>query len=55
VIATARDVERIRDIEQAGAAVMSVDVTWSPEKLKEVAANAIEVYGSVDYVINNAG
>ncbi|CAE6459935.1 unnamed protein product, partial [Rhizoctonia solani] len=55
VIATARDVERIRDIEHAGGAVMSVDVTWSPEKLKEVATNAIEIYGSVDYVINNAG
>ncbi|CEL53512.1 putative oxidoreductase YusZ OS=Bacillus subtilis (strain 168) GN=yusZ PE=3 SV=2 [Rhizoctonia solani AG-1 IB] len=55
VIATARDAERIRDLEQAGAAVMSIDVTWSPEKLKEVAVNAIEVYGRVDYVINNAG
>ncbi|KAF8678836.1 short-chain dehydrogenases reductases (SDR) family [Rhizoctonia solani] len=55
VIATARNIDRIRDIEQAGAAIMTVDVTWSPEKLKEVATNAIEVYGRVDYLINNAG
>ncbi|QRW22991.1 short chain dehydrogenase [Rhizoctonia solani] len=34
---------------------MTVDVTWSPEKLKQVAANAIEVYGRIDYLINNAG
>ncbi|QRW20804.1 short chain dehydrogenase [Rhizoctonia solani] len=44
VIATARNIERIRDIEQAGAAVMTVDVTWSPEKLKEATENAIKIY-----------
>ncbi|CAE6385997.1 unnamed protein product [Rhizoctonia solani] len=55
VIATARNTESIRDLEEAGAAVMSVDVTWSPDKLKEIAANAIEIYGRVDYLINNAG
>ncbi|GAB1521244.1 hypothetical protein RhiTH_004335 [Rhizoctonia solani] len=55
VIATARNIERIRDIEQAGAAVMTVDVTWSPEKLKEATENAIKIYGRVDYLINNAG
>ncbi|KAF8747345.1 short-chain dehydrogenases reductases (SDR) family, partial [Rhizoctonia solani] len=55
VIATARNIDRIRDIEQAGAAVMTVDVTWSPERLKEVATSAIGTYGRVDYLINNAG
>ena len=55
VIATARDIGRIRDLEEAGATVISLDVTWSPEKLKEIAANAIKVYGGVDYLINNAG
>ncbi|GAB1528405.1 hypothetical protein RhiTH_011599 [Rhizoctonia solani] len=55
VIATAQNIDRIRDIEQAGAAVMTVDVTWSPDKLNEVAENAIKVYGRVDYLINNAG
>ncbi|QRW23939.1 short chain dehydrogenase [Rhizoctonia solani] len=55
VIATARNIDQVRDIEQAGAAVMTVDVTWSPDKLNEVAQNAIKVYGRVDYLINNAG
>ncbi|CAE6445506.1 unnamed protein product [Rhizoctonia solani] len=55
VIATARNSEKIRDLEQAGAAVMSVDITWSPDKLKEIAENAVAIYGRVDYLINNAG
>ncbi|CAE6507159.1 unnamed protein product [Rhizoctonia solani] len=55
VIATARNIERIRDLEEAGAAIMSLDVTWSPENLKETAISAIKIYGRVNYLINNAG
>ncbi|KAF8747525.1 short-chain dehydrogenases reductases (SDR) family, partial [Rhizoctonia solani] len=50
VIATARNIERIRDIEQAGASAMTVDVTWSPEKLKEATENAIKIYGAIEEV-----
>ncbi|KEP46858.1 putative oxidoreductase,short chain dehydrogenase, partial [Rhizoctonia solani 123E] len=55
VIATARNIERIHDLEEAGATVMSLDVTWSPDKLKEVATTAIGIHGKIDYLINNAG
>lgn len=55
MIATARNINRIRDLEEAGAAVMGLDVTSPAEKLKEIATNAISIYGRVDYLINNAG
>ncbi|KAH7338229.1 hypothetical protein B0J17DRAFT_572170 [Rhizoctonia solani] len=55
VIATARNIDRIRDLEEAGAVVLLLDVTWSPDELKDIAATAIGIYGRIDYLINNAG
>jgi NAD(P)-dependent dehydrogenase (short-subunit alcohol dehydrogenase family) len=43
VIATARKLEAIRDLEQEGAALLQLDVTDSPEALDAFAREAIGV------------
>lgn len=55
VIATARTISRLEDLKQAGADIMSLDVTASPNDIKKVAEEAYNLYGRIDYLINNAG
>lgn len=42
-------------IKAEGAAVLQLDVTASPEVMKQKAKEAEEIYGRVDVVVNNAG
>ncbi|KAJ7726829.1 dehydrogenase [Mycena maculata] len=55
VIATARRVETLIEVENLGAKILGLDVTWSVQDLAAFAAKATAIYGQVDYLINNAG
>ncbi|KAJ7825509.1 hypothetical protein B0H14DRAFT_2368937 [Mycena olivaceomarginata] len=55
VIATARHLETLGDLEHRGARVLSLDVTSAAPDLATFAEKAIAVYGQVDYLVNNAG
>ncbi|KAK7038827.1 hypothetical protein VNI00_010457 [Paramarasmius palmivorus] len=55
VIATARTVSQISDLEAKGAAVLELDVGAPLDVLQSIAQNAIGIYGQVDVVVHNAG
>lgn len=54
VIATARDISKIVHLEQAGAATLALDVTATQADLDQKANEAIDIYGQVDVLVNNA-
>ncbi|KAJ7494481.1 3-oxoacyl-reductase [Mycena galericulata] len=55
VIATARRVHTLADLEKGGAKALTLDITSSEAELAEFAAKVIAIYGQVDYLVNNAG
>ncbi|KAJ7887123.1 hypothetical protein B0H14DRAFT_2206520, partial [Mycena olivaceomarginata] len=55
VIATARRLEALADLEKSGTKNLALDVTWSVPDLADFAVEAIAVYGQIDYLVNNAG
>lgn len=57
VIATARasSVSKLHALERKGAAVLELDLTATVATLHDVAKRAIEVYGRIDVLVNNAG
>ncbi|KAG5352367.1 hypothetical protein C0989_002630 [Termitomyces sp. Mn162] len=57
VIATARarSLDRLDVLKVQGADILELDVTDTLENLREVARKAVELYGRVDVLINNAG
>ena len=54
VIATARKLEKIQHLKDAGAATLQLDVTDSQQKIRDQVAKAIAVYGRIDVLVNNA-
>ncbi|KAJ6452742.1 hypothetical protein C8R47DRAFT_997974 [Mycena vitilis] len=55
VIATARRPESLDSLKDLGAKTPKLDVTAPPDELKQFAAEALSLFGQVDYLINNAG
>lgn len=55
VIATARNIEKVKHLEQVGAVIAQLDVTDSEENIRDVVSKAIQVYGRIDVLVNNAG
>ncbi|KAF7316281.1 Short-chain dehydrogenase/reductase family protein [Mycena indigotica] len=55
VIATARRIETLKPLEELGAIALPLDVAAPPATLVSFAKQAWEVYGQVDYLVNNAG
>lgn len=55
VIATARRIDSIRELEKVGAATMELDVTWEQEKISHAISEAISIHGHIDVLVNNAG
>ncbi|KAJ6448210.1 putative short-chain oxidoreductase [Mycena sanguinolenta] len=55
VIATARRVDTLSSLSHKGAKTLQLDVTASPEDLKQFATKAISIFGRIDYLVNNAG
>src|SRR3989338_4150871 len=54
VIATARNLDKIKDLKELGAKTLQLDVTADQSTLNSFAEQAINVYGHVDILINNA-
>ena len=54
VIATARSLTKAKDLEEAGANILELDVTSPLDQLHEVAKKAIAFHGHVDVLVNNA-
>ena len=55
VIATARNVTKIKSLKDAGADTIALDVTSPLSELKKKAEEAHGIHGRIDYLINNAG
>jgi NAD(P)-dependent dehydrogenase (short-subunit alcohol dehydrogenase family) len=55
VIATARRVDSLQPLKDAGAAVLQLDVTSTQATLNAIITDAIAVYGHIDVLVNNAG
>ncbi|EXL66223.1 hypothetical protein FOPG_17586 [Fusarium oxysporum f. sp. conglutinans race 2 54008] len=55
VIATARNPEKIQDLQVAGADTIAFDVTSPLSSIEAIASSVEEKYGRVDYLINAAG
>ena len=54
-IATGRDVSRMKHLEEAGAAVLQLDVGAEQAVLDAKVGDALKLYGRIDVLINNAG
>lgn len=57
VIATTRaqSFDKLTDLKDHGIDVLVLDVTSSLDTLHKIAAQAVEIHGRVDVVVNNAG
>ncbi|EFQ96811.1 dehydrogenase/reductase SDR family member 7B [Nannizzia gypsea CBS 118893] len=57
VVATARDVSRIEDLEKLGLKIVNkrLDVLDSDEQVKETIADVVKTLGRIDILVNNAG
>jgi len=55
VIAVARSTSKLGALKDAGADVLSLDVTKSLDELKEHVAQAQSKYGRIDILVNSAG
>ena len=56
VIATARNgTSRLGSLNEAGAAILDLDVTAPQGELDSKIEQAIAIYGSIDVLVNNAG
>ena len=55
VIATARKVENIQHLKEAGASILQLDVTDDQQKISSIVAEAITIHGRIDVLVNNAG
>ena len=56
VIATGRNVaKKLAHLKDTGAAILDLDVTSPQIEIDEIVEKAIEIYGGVDVLVNNAG
>jgi NADP-dependent 3-hydroxy acid dehydrogenase YdfG len=54
VIATARNLAKLKHLETAGAAILQLDITDSQQNIRDKVAQAIAIYGKIDVLVNNA-
>lgn len=55
VVATARKVVALEELQARGALTLALDVTASDAALQAIVAQAVGVYGTIDILVNNAG
>jgi NAD(P)-dependent dehydrogenase (short-subunit alcohol dehydrogenase family) len=55
VVATARNPSKIEDLAKSGALTLALDVTSPDAEIEKVVAQALEHYGHIDILLNNAG
>jgi NAD(P)-dependent dehydrogenase (short-subunit alcohol dehydrogenase family) len=55
VIATARDIQSIIELADAGARTVTLDVTAPVDKIRETVQKAFRIYGRIDVLLSNAG
>ena len=55
VIATSRSTDRLEHLREKGAAAVRLDQNESFEHVKAAIKEALNIYGSLDIVVNNAG
>lgn len=55
VIATARNTSKIAHLQEAGAAILKLDLTADQADFDKLAEAATAIYGGVDVLVNNAG
>lgn len=55
VIATARNKDRLKSLQDAGASTMELDVTATLDELSDVASRVVASHGRLDVLVNNAG
>jgi len=54
VVATSRDATRLKELEDLGALTLSLDITAGDIEVNKTVEKAIERYGSIDVLLNNA-
>ena len=54
VIATARNVSKIKQLEDMGAAALQLDIADNQATINDTIARATRIYGRIDILINNA-
>ncbi|KEY74968.1 hypothetical protein S7711_01317 [Stachybotrys chartarum IBT 7711] len=54
-IATARKLDSIASLEEAGASIVCLDVTHEQDELDRIVAGAVAIHGRIDVLVNNAG
>ena len=54
VIATARKLASIEHLKDLGAAILQLDVTENEPNIRDTVTKAIEIYGRIDVLVNNA-
>lgn len=54
VIATGRKLEKLEHLEQAGASILQLDITDNQQIMRDTIATAINIYGKIDVLVNNA-
>lgn len=55
VIATARNYDQVKDLESPDCKTLQLDVTAGFDAIQAKAREAIDIWGHVDVVVNNAG
>lgn len=55
VVATARNSAKLSELKELGALTLSLDITSSDDVIQKVVKDAIDAYGKIDYLVNNAG
>ena len=53
-VATCRNLEKLKHLEEAGAAILQLDITDSQQSIQDTMAKAISIYGKIDALVNNA-
>ena len=55
VVATARSLQKLDELKQAGADILELDVVSPLQSLHEVVKEAHGLHGRIDVLVNNAG